>query len=256
MRSMAGHSERLLKPREHLAGDHLIYLNNVSRSIVTSKRQTNLLLDGVSFSLNSGDRIAVFAESRDEADALLYCASGVVPVQSGNVTIRANVSWPLGQPAALVGTLSARQNAAFIQRIYGSKSTRHNELELISNLCDFEGDYFEQPLRTFNGSMKERFKLALSLAFNFDVYVVPKLSAWTFRSHTSRSKRFREAFERVTLNKTLLVSHPDTSFQDQYCNSGLVLIHGKVKFVGSLKDCRQYLKYNRKSAQRNNQLVA
>jgi len=233
------------------SADHcLLHLDGVIREVEGAKQQKLRLLDGVSWGLQQGERVAVLAANRAEADALLACSAGVVPVQAGAVTINAHVSWPLGQPKALVAALTARQNAVFLQRIYGEKSRRSQQLDLICQLSDLDDGFFDQPLRSFNGSMKSRFRLALSLAFDFDVLMVPKLDAWSYRATSNRARRFQAAFEAATLGKPLLVSHPDPAFQDAYCSRAVVLEAGRIVFEGDLPACRAWQK-DRKQQRRS-----
>jgi len=220
----------------------LIVFDQAVREVEASKGQKRLLLDRVSWTLHSGQRLAILASNKAEADAFLGYAAGVVPVQGGAVIIQTHVSWPMGDPKALIGALSGRQNAAFLQRIYGTPRQRHEQMEMVRELGDLQVDFFDRPLRDYNSAMRARFRLALSLVFDFDVYTVPRMEAWNFSSTSSRGERFRSAFEAATAGKTLLVSHPDSGFQDAYCEEGLVLMEGRIAFQGALPACRAWLK--------------
>lgn len=231
----------------------LIVLDQAVREVEAAKGQTRLLLDRVSCRVYPGQRLAILASNQAEVDAFLSCASGVAPVQAGKVTIQAHVSWPLGAPQALIGAISGRANAAFLQRIYGTRRQRLEQMEAIRTLSDLEADFFYRPLGDYNSAMKARFRLALSLVFDFDVYTVPRLAAWSFGSSSSRAQRFQSAFETATAGKTLLVGHADQTFQDVYCEEGLVLQEGRVVFEGSLVDCRKQLKEQRQQRKANQQ---
>lgn len=219
-----------------------VSLDQVVRKVEVAKQQTRVLLDGVSWVLHAGQRVAVLSRNLAQADAFVSCAAGVASVHAGKVEIDAHVSWPMGQQQALLGILTARQNASFLQRIYGSKANRKDELEQIRYLSDFEDNLFDLPMNSYSKAMKARFRLALSLCFNFDVFIVPKLEAWSFRSSSIRAQRFRQAFEFATAGKTLLVSNPDEAFQNAYCSEGLVLEDARLAFEGDLEACRAWLK--------------
>jgi capsular polysaccharide transport system ATP-binding protein len=220
----------------------LIVFDRVVRRIEAAKERERLLLDRVSWQFWPNNRLAILATNQEEADAFLACAAGIVPAQEGSVQISSHVSWPIGEPEALLGALTARENAIFLQRIYGSKSQRKYQIDHIRELCDFEGDFFDKPLKAFNKAMKARFRLAVSLVFDFDLMVVPKLSAWNYGSKSCRSKRFQAAFEAAIAGKPLLVSHPDPSFQNAYCDQSIVLDSGRIVYQGDLCSGRSWLK--------------
>ena len=223
----------------------LIQMTNVVRQIETAK-QTRRLLDDVSWVLSPGARVAILAVNKAESYAFVACACGVQAIQSGRVDIKAHVSWPLGEAGAISGRLTPRQNADFLQKIYGPRKNSREQIDAIKEMSDLPVGFFDRPLRDLNSTMKSRYKLAISLVFDFDVYVVPKLDAWPYKSTTSRTQRFREAFERLILKKSLLVSNPDPAFQKAYCQHGIVLDDGKIVYQDDLEPCQEWLAYRLK----------
>jgi capsular polysaccharide transport system ATP-binding protein len=217
----------------------LIRLEQVVREVEGPKQETKRMLNRINWELHDGDRIAVLAKNIGRADAFLECASGVCPVQGGSVTINANVSWPLGEPGAMLGILTGRQNAEFLQKIYGNPRDYRGEMQLIRDLSDLEGDFFDRPMRLYNKYMKSRFRLAVSIAFAFDVYTVPRMPAWPYSSKSLQCKRFKEVFETQTSAKPIIVSHPDFNFQKAYCNKGIILEDGVIIYQGDLESCQE-----------------
>lgn len=219
----------------------LISLDCVVREVEGPRQQRKTLLNGVSWSLYAGDRVAILSSKRSEADAFLDCACGVTAVQSGSVTIQALVSWPLGRPAALLAGATARQNANFLLKIYGDPSRHHEQMETIMRLSDLESDYFDRPIRSYNSAMKARFRLAISMVFHFDVYAVPYLEGWSYGAKSVRARNFRALFEEMTDKATLMVTNPDEEFQKAYCTQGIVLANGCIAHQGDLESCQAFL---------------
>ena len=116
----------------------LLNLQGVVREVSGSKETTKRLLNGLSWQLMEGQRVGVISASMREAHALLECAAGVVSVQIGEVSINTNVSWPLGVRGGLLSSLTGRQNAAFLQGVYGHGGQRNRDLEVIQTLSDLE----------------------------------------------------------------------------------------------------------------------
>jgi capsular polysaccharide transport system ATP-binding protein len=241
-----------------VCAEPLVQFQGVVRSLPAAKASHRLVLNGIDWTLHRHARVAVLSDSQQAADSFVECAAGVVTLQQGTISTNSNISWPVGEPSALVGSLTARQNAAFLQRIYGTKRNRAEEMKLISQLSDFDVDFFDRPLSLCSKAMKARFRLAVSLVFDFDLFVVPKLSAWNYGSKSCRAQRFQAAFEAATVDKPLLVSHPDPSFQKAYCDQSIVLGDGRIVFHGDLSSGRAWLKERKQRVEfetKNNSLT-
>jgi capsular polysaccharide transport system ATP-binding protein len=219
----------------------LISFCGVTRTVQNARQVTKTLLRGIDWKCEPQSRIAILSANQSEADSFLECAAGTVPVQQGKVITDGRVSWPLGETEALLGVLTPNQNAAFLQRIYGCKLKREEQLQLIRQLSDFNADLYDKPLKLSTSAMKSRLRLAISLAFDFDLYAVPKMPAWPFRSSNLRAQRFKAAFEKATFGKAILVSNPNPFFQDAYCDKAVVIENGSLVLEGDLSFCRDWL---------------
>jgi len=179
-----------------------------------------------------------------EAHALLDCAAGVATPQEGNVTIQANVSWPLGAKGGLSSSLSGRQQAKFLQSIYGVGGQQLRELQWIERLAGLKENYFEKPLRKYNKQMRDRFHLAVALAFEFDVYIVPQQFAWKSNTTSETLLELNQALKDRTSGKSVLMTNSDFNFLEQFCDEGLVLHKGSIVYTGSFSDCRAWYEAN------------
>ena len=108
--------------------------------------RSRFLLKDVSLSLREGQKVAVFSDFNKSANALLECASEVAPLQSGKVDVRANVSWPLPSRGALEGVMTGRQNAKFLQAVYGTPGEERAQISMIEELAALEPGLFHQPM--------------------------------------------------------------------------------------------------------------
>ena len=130
-----------------------IALRHVTRDVTGSKGKVTRLLTNVSWELRPGERVGVIAGSMQEAHAFLDCAAGITTPQQGEVSIQAHVSWPVGAKGGLLTSLTGRQNARFLQGIYGHGGEQWQDLNQIQVLADLEEGYFDKPLRTYNKFM-------------------------------------------------------------------------------------------------------
>ena len=142
-----------------------------------------------------------------EAHAFLDCAAGIATPQQGDVSIQANVSWPLGSKGGLPNSLSGRQNAKFLQGVYGLGGQERQDLDQIQTLADLEEGFFDKPLKSYNKFMRARFNLAVAMVFDFDVYVVPKQFAWKSNATSERMLRLQRALKERTAGKSILMTN-------------------------------------------------
>ena len=224
----------------------LLRLSHVSRETRDIKDNAKTLLDDVTWELSVGKRIALISTSSLSARAFLECAAGVVPPQKGTVTINANISWPLGARGGLINNLTARQNAAFLHGIYGEYGKLNQSLDFISDLAELDKTLFNRPVKNYSKIMRSRLYLAISLAFDFDAYIVPKTFAWSSSASSDRALRlrFQEALMRRVEGKSLIMAHTDFNIVERFCTNGIILDKGIIAFSGSLQECRNWHENN------------
>lgn len=218
----------------------LLKLSHVSRDIKDHKDVTKHLLYDVTWELSEKNRVALISTSSLSARAFLDCAAGVVSPQKGTVAINANISWPLGARGGLLNNLSARQNATFLHGVYGEYGKLNRDLDFVSDLAGLDKIFFNRPIKTYNKLMRSRFYLAVSLAFDFDAYIIPKTFAWTSNANSERALRFQNILSQRVEGKSLIMAHTDFNILERFCTDGIVLDQGAIVFSGSLQECRQW----------------
>lgn len=222
----------------------LIELCDITHDFRGTNNKAKRLLISVSWQLKQGQRVGVISKSMQEAHAFLDCAAGIATPQQGDVSIQANVSWPLGSKGGLPNSLSGRQNAKFLQGVYGLGGQERQDLDQIQTLADLEEGFFDKPLKSYNKFMRARFNLAVAMVFDFDVYVVPKQFAWKSNATSERMLRLQRALKERTAGKSILMTNTDFNFLEQFCTEGLVLNQGSIAFSGSFAECRSWYDAN------------
>lgn len=215
----------------------LVYLDRVSLAQPEGKP----LLQNLSLRIRGGERWQVFCDDRRGRASLLQCVAGLLPPSSGAVTIRGHVSWPLGQVSGLSNKLSCAENSRFLAGIYGQPGRREEHLALIRQLCDFSTEQWCKPLNQINGPSKQRFRLALSLAFDFDLYVLDPAAFRSLRREGGWSEPWQTTLERRLRERAVISLGPDDLGVGALCRKGLVLRQGRVLAKGSLECCQALL---------------
>jgi capsular polysaccharide transport system ATP-binding protein len=191
------------------------------------------ILDDASFSFSAGHNYGILGGNGSGKSTLLRLISGAEHPNRGRVRRRARVSFPLGFTGTFHGHLSGQQNATFIARVYGADQRRVNAF-----VADFSelGPYLDMPIETYSSGMMAKLAFGLSLAIDFDVYLVDEVTE-------VGDARFRErcalAFrERATRSDIIMVSHNSHTIK-AYCDRAAVLADGRLEFYDSVDEAVQ-----------------
>jgi capsular polysaccharide transport system ATP-binding protein len=205
----------------------MIRFDNVSKYYPTP-HGPRTILDGVSFSIGVGDALGICGHNGAGKSTLLRLTSGVEKVSSGNVQREMSISWPIGHSSAFQSSLTGSDNVRFIARIYNRPI--EDVLAFVDDFAEL-GSYLTMPVRTYSVGMAARLAFAVSLAVEFDCYLVDEITS-------AGDARFRQKCEdalmaRKTKGALLMVSH-DPHTLAAFCDIGAVLEDGKLELFPTI----------------------
>jgi len=214
----------------------MIKLTNVCKSY-RKKQGENHVLKDVSITFPTGRSVGILGLNGAGKSTLVRILGAAESPDSGTVYRDVRVSWPLGYTGGFQGTLTARENCRFVARIYG---------ESIQYIEDFTyefaelGEYFDLPLRHYSAGMRSRFAFAVSLACDFECYLVDE----ALETGDARFKeKFRRAFEeRRVGSSVILVSHNEHTIR-RNCEMAAILHDGKLTMYEDIKKALQQYKF-------------
>lgn len=211
----------------------MITLENVSKHYYT-RNGKKTILDNVSFSLAKGEKVGILGRNGAGKSTLIRLISGVEPPSSGNIRREMSISWPLAFSGAFQGSLTGMDNLRFISRIYDVDMQYVRDFtEEFSEL----GSYLYEPVKNYSSGMKARLAFALSLAVEFDCYLIDEVIA-VGDSRFSEKCRY-ELFERRNDRSIILVSHNITAMK-QYCDSAMMLHQGQMLHFDNMDQAHQF----------------
>ena len=146
----------------------MIEFRNVSKSYWTGE-QRKVILDRVSFRIEIGRSLGILAPNGTGKSTLINMMAGLTKPDEGEIIRTCNVSFPMGFTGGVSGTVSGRENARYIARLYGLDP---DYTEAYCRwVCDLK-EYFDMPLSTYSSGMRARFTFALMLALEYDIYLI------------------------------------------------------------------------------------
>jgi ABC-type polysaccharide/polyol phosphate transport system ATPase subunit len=221
----------------------ILALRDASKMVVEGVNHTYPAFRNLTLDVYAGERLGVFGVNGAEAKALVACLSGVEPLDAGSLEQRGSVSWPVGINDAFSGKLSGYVNARFAAEVYSPPGQIEADLQRIRELADISEQLFYQPFGEWPGAKKDALKLAVSLAFDFDVITVARLGGWDHRAVHPRAVRIRECFERRIDGRTLIVcANGQNGFALDYCDEGLAVVGGELLYRGDPEVCLELVK--------------
>jgi capsular polysaccharide transport system ATP-binding protein len=207
----------------------MIDLERISKAYHTTVGQ-NVVLDAVSFSFPAKTNIGILGKNGAGKSTLLRIIAGTELPDSGQVVRHGLVSWPIGFSGGFNGSLSGEENCRFVARIYGADID-----DVVGFTQDFAelGNYFYMPVKTYSSGMRARLAFGLSMAIEFDAYLVDEVTAV---GDTQFQEKCRAAFsERSGRSSVIIVSHSLSTVRD-YCQRCLVLKRGQLLCFDSVDE--------------------
>ena len=199
----------------------MIEVRNVTK-VYGTRHGPNVVLDDVCAEFPPQVNVGILGLNGAGKSTLLRILSGAEAPDAGRVTHHARVSWPIGFSGGFNGSLTAEENCRFVARIYGADID-----DTVAFAMDFSelGSYFDMPIRTYSAGMKARLAFGLSMALDFEVYLVDEVTAVGDRRFQQKCK---DAFaERSDRSSVIIVSHQQNTIR-QYCDRCYVLHRGAL----------------------------
>ncbi len=207
----------------------MISLRNVTKSFKVGSDWRTVIED-VTLDLPRGRNIGILGRNGAGKSTLLAMIGGSSLPDSGEIIRHVEVSWPLGFRGAFHNALTGRQNTRFVARIYGVDT--EDMMERVQEFAEI-GDFFDMPVSTYSSGMKARLAFGVSMAVQFDLYLVDEITAV---GDAAFKRKCAEAFrEKAETSNILMVSH-STSTVKEYCDAGIVLENGRLTYYDDLED--------------------
>lgn len=213
----------------------MIIINDVHKRYLTDHGPGKWILTGVTLTIPPKTNVGLIGSNGAGKSTLLRLIGGVDQPTRGTVERKCRVSWPMGLGAGLQGTLTGRQNAKFVCRLYGREEDLSDRVAFVENFAEL-GEFFDEPVKTYSSGMRSRLQFGLSLAFDFDVYISDEVTATGDRAFR---KKAAAAFKRL-INKSglIMVSHSEGALKE-FCDSGIFLHDGKAHWFDKIDDALQ-----------------
>lgn len=188
-----------------------------------------VVLDGINLAIEPGQHVGFLGRNGAGKTTLIKLIGAVEYPTSGKIRRGMSVSWPLGFGGGFQGSLTGYDNARFIARIYGRYFREIREfVEDFSEL----GRQLSMPVKTYSSGMRARLAFALSLAIEFDCYMIDEVIM--VGDQNFQRKCHRELFDKRRDRALIFASHSEDMIRE-YCDRALVLDRGNGRVFDDIE---------------------
>lgn len=188
-----------------------------------------VILDDVSFTVPRGRRVALMGRNGTGKSTLIRLLGKVELPTRGRVEHDMTVSWPLGFTGSFQGSLSGLDNAKFIARIY--RADYQSMLQFVRDFSEL-GDYLYAPVKTYSTGMRARLAFALSIAIEFDCYLIDEVVlVGDQRFHA----RCHEHLFDKRADRALIIASHNIPWLATICDAAILLSRGKAYWFDDVR---------------------
>ncbi len=188
------------------------------------------ILDDVSINFEPGHSYGILGVNGAGKSTTIRLISGAELPNRGRILRTVRVSWPLGFAGGLHPNMTGKENIYFVARVYGEDEYR--ALEFVADFAEI-GPYLDAPIRTYSSGMLARLAFGLSMAVDFECYLIDEaLAVGDFRFQG----RFEMEFASRRKYADIIMASHDLPAIKTYCDRGIVLADGKLTYFDTIDD--------------------
>jgi capsular polysaccharide transport system ATP-binding protein len=210
----------------------MIELRSLTKSYPTRAGRRYVFKD-LSFTFPPGANIGLIGRNGAGKTTLLRLLGGIDTPDRGEVVTDARISFPVGLAGGLNANLTARENVQFVCRIHGAwGDDLKAKVRYVQDFAEI-GDYFDLPVKSFSSGMRSRVAFGLSMAFDFDYYLIDEVMAVGDAQFRAKSKQV--LMDKLSRANVILTSHNMADIR-QFCNVVVLVEQGQARVFADIEE--------------------
>lgn len=200
------------------------------RDLAKTYPNGHAVFKNLNFDLGRSGRLALLGRNGQGKSTLIKMLGGALAQSEGSINWSCSASWPIGFGGGFQGSLSGLDNIRFLARLY-----RKDIASTLRRVDDFAelGSNLALPVKHYSSGMRARLAFGLSLAIEFDCYLIDELVA--VGDSRFQRKCQVELFERRRERAFIMASH-DMHMIASLCDRALIIESGKAKMFNDIEE--------------------
>ena len=151
----------------------MIALRNVSKHYRV-RGGVHVVFEDVNLNIRRGEKVGILGRNGAGKSTLIRLISGSESPSGGTIDRAMSVSWPLALSSAFQGSLTGIDNIYFIARVYDVDAAAI--VPFVESFAEL-GYYLREPVKSYSSGMRARLAFALSMAIEFDCFLIDEVIA-------------------------------------------------------------------------------
>lgn len=216
----------------------MIELRALTKSFVTPKGR-HYVFKNLNAILPENKSVALLGKNGAGKSTLLRIIGGIDFADSGQVITKKSISWPVALSGGFQGSLTARQNVRFVARLYVDTEEQVDYVvRFVEEFAEI-GKYYDMPIKSYSSGMRSRIGFGLSMAFNFDYYLLDEAGAVGDASFRKKSQNLLNELKESS--NLIMVSH-DLKDLTQNCDVAFLVRDGKAEYFEDVQEAVEVYK--------------
>jgi capsular polysaccharide transport system ATP-binding protein len=211
----------------------MIVLEGVTKRYET-RHGKRTILNNISLTIERGQKVGILGRNGAGKSTLIRLLSGAELPTSGHIQRGMSVSWPLAFAGAFQGSLTGLDNLRFICRIYNVPIDPI--LPFVKEFSEL-GLYLNEPTKSYSAGMNARLAFAISMAIEFDCYLIDEVMA--VGDNRFQERCAYELFDRRAERAKIIVSHHPETIK-AHCEKIFVLNAGAITQFDDVDNAYEY----------------
>lgn len=190
----------------------------------------HVVFSGLDLRLGRNERLAVLGRNGQGKSTLIKILGGALPPSSGRIDWQMTSSWPIGFDGGFQGSLSGLDNVRFLARMY--QRDFHDTLERVDNFAEL-GPELRNPVKHYSSGMRARLAFGLSLAIDFDCYLIDELVAV---GDARFQEKCRQALFEHRAHKAFIMASHDMYLIAEHCERALIIDRGRARLFDDIDE--------------------
>lgn len=208
----------------------MIRLENLTKSFATPKGK-HYVFKNLNAVLPENKSVALLGKNGAGKSTLLRIIGGIDYADSGRVITDKTISWPVALAGGFQGSLTGRQNVRFVSRLYVPEAQVAEKIAFVEEFAEL-GKYFDMPIKSYSSGMRSRLGFGLSMAFDFDYYLLDEVGAVGDANFKAKSQKLLDDLK--ANSNIIMVSH-DLKDLTRNCDVAFVVMNGEAKFYNDVE---------------------